>query len=77
MILDTDRIKKRNTLVDLMIEVHGRDYTFGWLMSMYIKGSVSNDFEDAIADRTLEDLLARKSSNDDANCAHAIGYHDE
>ena len=81
MICDPNQIEKRRTLVDLMLELHGRDYTLGWLRSAYIQGFADQASEDVIVDQTLEELLtlaaSRNAFQDNAVSNHAIGYYDE
>ena len=51
---DTKAIDRRKYLVELMLEVGGRDYTFGWLRAAYIFPDTG--LEDTVVERTIADL---------------------
>lgn len=55
----SDLIDRRKYLIELMLEVGGRDYTLGWLRAAYIFPDTS--LEDTVVERTIADLEAIKT----------------
>lgn len=54
----------KQDLFDLMVEVEGRDYTFGWLSSAYIYGNVIDpQVEREMVIKVYKELADKKLMN--------------
>lgn len=55
------QVEKRKNLVELMMELHGTNYTLGWLKGMYTH-SFDLELENVIVEDTLNQLMALKAT---------------